>query len=118
MLMNKQTSAVIRTFDQCEPYTQDEPGSASFRWAVKKDEVPGLQIGLVHLEGPIHKTPAAHEDFEQVYVIHAGAGTIHLGDQHRRIDGPTIVIIPRNTIHSIELKLGERMEYAFVNQWR
>jgi mannose-6-phosphate isomerase-like protein (cupin superfamily) len=116
--MNKRTTGMIRPFSECEPYTQDEPGRASFRWAVKKDEVPGLQIGLVNLQGPIHKTPAAHEDFDQVYVVYAGSGVIHLGDQHRKVDGPTIVIIPRNTVHSIELNQSERMEYAFINQHR
>ena len=116
--MSVEASAVIRAFDQCEPYTQDEPGKASFRWAVKKNEVPGLQIGLVNLEGPIYKTPAAHEDFDQVYVVYAGSGIIHLGDRHQRVDGSTVVIIPRNTMHSIELKQGEKMEYAFINQHR
>ena len=82
------------------------------------DEVPGLQIGLVHLEGPIHKTPGAHEDFDQVYVIYAGSGMIHLGDLHQRVDGPTVVIIPRNTVHSIELQQGENMAYTFINQHR
>jgi len=114
---NPEVKRTIRTFAECEPYSQEEPGTASFRWALKKNEVPGLQIGWVRLEGPIHKTPAAHQEWDQVYLVFSGSGTIHVGDKGRHVEGPAVVIIPRDTRHSVELREGEAMEYVFVNQW-
>jgi hypothetical protein len=59
----------ITPFDQGEPYAQAEPPGASFRWLLKQGEVAGLCMGLVTLEGPIHKTPASHGEWDQVYLI-------------------------------------------------
>ena len=106
----------FRPFAEGEPYVQEEPGEASFRWLLKKDEVPGLQIGHVELQGPIHKTPGSHEHFHQVYLIQEGRGLIHVGNQSRRVNGPTVVVIPKNTRHSIEVAAGERLRYEFINQ--
>lgn len=108
----------VRPFAEGEPYTQPEPPGASFRYLLKQEEVPGLCMGLVNLEGPIHKTPAAHKDWEQVYIVLSGSGTVHLAGKAYRIDGPTIVVIPRNTLHSVECKEGERLQYVYVNQYR
>ena len=115
--MSQSPEPMVKAFADCEPYTQDEPPGASFKWLLKKDQVPGLCMGLVTLEGPIHKTPAAHEEWEQVYVIHSGTGTLHMAGKDYRIAGPSIVVIPKNTMHSMELKAGEKMQYAFVNQY-
>lgn len=112
------TSALVRPFSEAEPYEQEEPGEATFAWVLKKDEIPGLQMGLVELAGPIHKTPASHEEFHQVYLIQSGQGTIHLGDQQRCVDGPTIVVIPKGTRHSVELACGQVLRYVFVNQYQ
>ena len=107
----------IRPFSEAEPYQQDEPGIATFARLMKKDEVPGLEMGHVSLEGPIHKTPAAHEQWQQVYLIFCGCGTIHLGDESRKVTAPTMVVIPSNTRHSVQLDAGEKMQYVFVNQY-
>lgn len=109
---------LVRSFSDAEPYEQDEPGESCFHWLLKKDEIPELQIGLVELAGPIHKTPASHEEFHQVYLIQSGQGTIHLGDQQRYVDGPTVVVIPKGTRHSVELAGGQVLRYVFVNQYR
>jgi len=116
--MNTNVEPAIIPFSQAEPYEQKEPGDATFGWLLKKDRVPGLQSGLVKLRGPIHKTPAAHEEFHQVYMVMNGTATIHLGGQSRRVSGPTVVIIPKGTRHSVELRAGEAIEYVFINQWR
>ena len=108
---------LIRSFEEGEPYTQDEADGASFRWLLKKDEVTGLQMGLVELKGPIHKKPASHGQWEQVYLIFSGSGTIHLGRDSRHVSGCAIVVIPRNTTHSVELQAGEMMQYVYVNQY-
>ena len=111
-------TSFIRTFTDAEPYEQDEPGEAHFAWLLKKDELPGLQIGLVELTGPIHKTAAAHAQWEQAYLILAGSGTIHLGDRSERVTEPSVVVIPRHTMHWVELGAGERLRYVFINQYR
>ena len=59
---------------------------------MKKDEIPGMQMGHVHLKGPIHKTAAAHHEFHQTYFIYEGSGTIHLGARTQLVKAPTIVI--------------------------
>ncbi len=110
--------AIIRTFADARPYTQDEPGEARFALLLAKDEVPGLQIGLVELVGPIHKTPAAHDAWEQIYLILEGSGTIHLPGRADHIEGATMVVIPKNTMHSVELRAGERIRYVYINQYR
>ena len=116
--MSTQPTAMIRPFSEGTPYTQDEPPGATFAWLLEQDEVPGLAMGLVKLEGPIHKTPAAHSEWEQVYLIFSGSGTVHLGEQSRDVRGPAVVVIPKHTRHSVQLEAGETMQYVFVNQYR
>lgn len=108
----------VRAFTDAEPYQQDEPGEASFAWLLKKDELPGLQIGLVELVGPICKTPAAHTEWEQAYVVLSGSGTVHLGQRRHRVNQPTVAVIPRGTMHWVELDAGECLRYIFINQYR
>jgi mannose-6-phosphate isomerase-like protein (cupin superfamily) len=116
--MSNSPTPFVRPFAEGEPYTQPEPPGASFRFLLQRDEVPGLSMGLVTLEGPITKTPAAHDEWEQVYVIFSGSATVHLADKSYSISGPTVVVIPKNTRHSVECQAGQRLEYVYVNQYR
>jgi quercetin dioxygenase-like cupin family protein len=116
--MTSTKQAFIRTFAEGEAYTQPEPAGAAFRSLLKRDEVPGLSMGLVTLEGPIHKTPGSHPDWEQVYLVLAGSATVHLPDGDRKIGPQSLVVIPRNTRHSMECAAGERVEYVYINQYR
>jgi len=108
----------VRVFNECDPYEQNEPGTASFRWILKNNEIPDLCMGLVTMEGPIHKTPGTHEDWDQVYLVFCGSATIHLDDKAHRVTGPSAVIIPRGVLHSVELKPGEKIQYVYVNRWK
>lgn len=72
-------------------------------------------MGLVTIEGPIHKTPATHDDFDQVYLVFSGTATIHLDDQAIRITEPSAVVIPAGTHHSVKLQPNETLQYIFVN---
>ena len=108
---------LVRPFDQAPAYQQDEPGDARFNWLIQKNEIPGLCVGRVRLRGPIHKTPAAHDTFHQAYLVIAGQGTIHVGQASYTIDGPTVIVIPKNTRHSVQLQAGQSIEYAFINQY-
>ena len=110
--------AEVRLFEQCESYTQHEPGLASFRWILKQGEIPEVCMGLVSLEGPIHKTPGVHQEWDQVYLVFSGTGMVHLDNRSERIASPSAVIIPAGTRHSIELQRGEKIEYVYVNKWR
>lgn len=107
----------IIPFAQAERYEQEEPGAAVFRWLLKKDEIEDLCIGLVTLTGPIHKTPAEHSAWDQIYLIFAGQGTIHLGDRLQQVTGPAIIVIPRDTWHSVQLQTNETITYAFINKY-
>ena len=106
-----------RTFDEAEAYIQQEPGEAQFNWLLKKEELPGLCIGRVRLKGPIHKTPASHDGWDQVYVILSGGGTVHLAGESIPVQARTVVTIPRETHHSVELKDGEEIEYIYINRY-
>jgi len=107
----------VRTFDQAEPYAQEEPGDARFNWLLKKNELPGLCIGRVRMKGPIHKTPASHEGWDQVYVIMEGSGTVHLESESISVKARSVVTIPQFTQHSVELKSGEEIEYIYINRY-
>lgn len=115
--MSSKAQPLFRTFAQAKPYEQNEPGEAKFNWLIEKNELPGMCVGRVRLVGPIHKTPTAHEELEQAYIILSGSGTIHLGDQHHHVSEPGVVIIPKNTLHSVELTQGQSLEYLFINQY-
>lgn len=108
----------VRPFSALTSYAQSEPGDATFHWVLEKDEIPGSCMGLVTLKGPIHKTPATHEDFDQVYLVFSGTATVHLGDRAIRVMEPSAVMIPAGTRHSVELAAGESLRYVFVNRWK
>ena len=108
----------IRPIADWQPYNQNEQPGVAFLRILNTDEVPGLTLGQVTLTGPVHKTPAAHDKWEQVYLILAGTGTVHLGDTSRRICGPGVIVIPKHTRHSVELQAGEELKYVYINQHR
>ena len=109
--------AFVRPGHQWTPYTQPEPPGAAFQWVLEKDEVPNLAVGQVTLTGPIHKTPAAHDTWEQVYLVLEGKGTVHLNGRSQSISGPGVVVIPRFTQHSVEVAAGDVLRYVFINQY-
>ena len=114
--MSQRLSPGVRPFSALEPYEQDEPGIAFFHWVLKENEIPQTCMGHVTMEGPIHKTPGVHDEFDQVYLVYSGSGTIHLGDKSVRITEPSAVVIPHGTEHSMQLQEGERIRYVFVNR--
>lgn len=116
--MSDKVECLIRRFEDAQRYEQEEPGDALFNWLLEEDEIPGLQIGRVRLRGPIHKTVAAHTEMHQVYLILNGCATIHLGAETQTVSGPTVVVIPKNTDHSVQVADGNSVEYVFVNQYR
>ena len=77
-----------------------------------------MQMGHIELKGPIHKIPAAHHEFHQCYFIQEGAATIYLKDQPRTVQSPTVIMIPKDTHHPVEVANGDELRYVFVNQYR
>ena len=116
--MADQLVPFIRHCSEAEPYEQEEPGEAHFRTMLKLDEIPGLVVGHVELKGPIHKTPGSHAEWHQAYFVYFGSGIIHLGDKTQTVHAPTLISIPKNTHHSVEVPEGEEIRYIFVNQYR
>lgn len=113
----KPYTPLIRKFEEAEPYEQDEPGEAKFNWLIKEGEFPGISSGRVRLKGPIHKTPATHDTWDQAYIILKGRAIVHLEDKKLPVIDQSIVLIPRGTYHSVEVKAGEEIEYVFINQY-
>ena len=114
--MKRIVAPQVRPFSSLKQYRQEEPGVALFRWIVEQDEIPQICMGLVTLEGPIHKTPGVHDGFDQVYVIFSGMGTVHLDERSFLISEPSAVVIPAGTKHSVQLQAGEKIQYVFVNR--
>jgi len=113
-----EVQAMIEALVDRPTYEQDEPGDAAFRMLLAKGEVPGLQVGHVTLNGPMRKTPAAHGEWHQVYLVIKGSGHIQVGDDGKQVNGPTVVVIPRNVNHYVEVGEGESIEYVYINQYR
>ena len=114
--MHAQTEPLIRPFDQAVEYAQEEPGVAQFNRLIAAGEFPGIVSGRVRLKGPIHKTPAVHDTWDQIYLVLSGSAVLHVGAFRTPVSGPTVVTIPRGTRHSVELADGESIDYVYINQ--
>ena len=112
------THPFVRALSEWTPYEQDEPPGASFHFLLKTNEVPGLTIGHVDLTGPIQKTAATHTDWEQVYLVLEGKGRVHLCGVMHAVKAGSVVSIPKNTWHWVEVAAGEKLKYVYVNQHR
>ncbi|HYF47954.1 MAG TPA: cupin domain-containing protein [Planctomycetota bacterium] len=108
----------VRARSEWTPYEQDEPPGAAFHFLLKTNEVPGLTIGHVELTGPIQKTGAAHQDWEQVYLVLEGQGHVHLDGVMHGVEAGSVVSIPKNTWHFVEVAPGETLKYVYINQHR
>src|SRR5688572_8652042 len=116
--MSATRTPFVRPISEWVPYKTDEQPGVAFLRILNTDEVPGMTLGQVTLTGPVHKTPATHDNWEQVYLILAGTGTVHLGNTSQKISGPSVVVIPRHAHHSVELRAGEELKYVYINQHR
>ena len=110
--------AFVRSRTEWQPYTQPEPPGASFHFLLKTDEVPGVTLGHVTLQGPIHKTPAAHDEWEQIYLVLEGRGRVHLQGVCHEVSAGSVVTIPRKTLHSVEVAAAGTLKYVYINQHR
>ena len=116
--MSATQTPFVRPISEWEPYTQGEKPGIDFLRILNTDEVRGLTLGQVTLTGPVHKMPATHDEWEQVYLILEGTGTVHLGSDSQKVSGPAVVVIPKHTLHSVQLQAGEKLKYVYINQHR
>ncbi|HUV08677.1 MAG TPA: cupin domain-containing protein [Spirochaetia bacterium] len=105
-----------KPFLECDPYTQKDAAGLSFRKVLPQGIIDDVNMGLVTAEGPTHKLPGTHNNFDQVYLVFKGKGTVHLGGEKMRIEEPGIIVIPRGTEHSMEVDAGQTMAYVYVNR--
>lgn len=105
----------FKCFDECDDYTQDDAAGLCFKKVLPEGLVPDVDMGLVTATGPTHKFPGTH-DWDQVYLVFRGKGTVHLAGQRVSIDRPGLVVIPKGTEHSVEVDAGEVMQYVYVNR--
>ena len=104
-------------FEDCEPYTQEDAEGLSFNKVLPYGLLANVDIGLVTGQGPTHKFPGVHTDWDQCYVVFKGAGYVFLNDKKIRIDRPGVVYIPIGTKHSIEIDEGQTMQYIYINRF-
>ena len=107
----------FKPFDDCAPYTQEDAEGLSFRTVLPENTFADISIGLVTAQGPTHKLPGTHTQWDQAYVIFRGTGKIHLDGKTFPIDKPGVAVIPHGTEHSIEADAGQTLQYVYINRY-
>jgi mannose-6-phosphate isomerase-like protein (cupin superfamily) len=106
----------VKKFEECLTYEQESGPNVEYQRLLPRGVVADLSMGLVTLVGPTYTKTGRHTDWHQVYLVISGSGTVKIGEKAVRVEGPTIVVIPYNTDHAVELAEGETMQYIYVNQ--
>ena len=107
----------IKKFEECKEYTQESGPNCEYRSLLPKGIVRDLGAGLVTMKGPTWNVRAKHKDWEQVYFILSGEGTMIINGNRYTVSGPTVIQIPYNTNHAMELGEGQEIQYIYVNQF-
>lgn len=48
-----------------------------------------------------HANPHVHDDYDQVYIIESGRGTMQIGDEHQVVGPGHVIHIPRGQRHAL-----------------
>lgn len=107
----------IRKFRDCDEYTQECGPNCEFRALLPKGLIGDLGAGLVTMKGPTWNVMARHDGWQQVYLVLSGEGTMVIDGRKYPVSGPTVIQIPFNTDHAMELAEGQEMQYVYVNQF-
>ncbi len=110
-------SAYHRRFEEVPSYSDPESHNQLCRDILPKGVVDGLLVGYDRIEGPGNNGTGRHEDFDQVFVVLKGRGTLHRGDERLSLEAPCIVHIPKNTPHDVFVAEGDEIEYVYVNRY-
>ena len=71
-----------------------------------------LSITWVEGEPGSQQTLHAHPDSEQVYVIVAGRGLMHVADEEQQVGPGTLIFIPKGALHAIRNVGSEKLVYV------
>lgn len=108
---------VYRTFEEGTPYTQESGPDCKFLTILGKCEVGDMGAGLIKMKGPSWNKPAAHDSWQQFYIVLKGSGLMRIGDDKFPVAARSVIMIPFNTVHAMEVRENEEIEYMYVNQY-
>jgi mannose-6-phosphate isomerase-like protein (cupin superfamily) len=114
--VNKKAPKII-PFAECPYYEQEKEGDIKYQALLTKGELGNLGIGYVQMKGPAKSIYNSHTEWEQVYLVLAGSGTIILNDVEHHIEAPCIIRIPIGTKHGVKLEENEQLSYLYVNDF-
>ncbi|MFA6505853.1 MAG: cupin domain-containing protein [Treponemataceae bacterium] len=110
-------SAYLKSFDEIPSYSDPESHNQLCRDILPKGIVPGLLIGYDKIRGPGNNGTGRHENFDQVFVVLSGRGSLMRGEERIPVRAPCVVHIPRNTSHDVFVAEGDEIEYVYVNRY-
>ena len=110
--MNKYT----RAFSEGKSYTQESGPDCKFSKILMKGEIGDMEAGLIKMKGPTWNKPAVHDKWHQFYILLKGKGIMKIGEKKFSVKAPSIIKIPYNTVHAMEVEKDEYVEYIYVNQ--
>jgi mannose-6-phosphate isomerase-like protein (cupin superfamily) len=58
-----------------------------------------------------------HDKWHQFYIILKGKGIMQIGEEKIPVAAPSVIMIPFNTLHALEVEKNEEVEYVYVNQF-
>jgi len=106
---------LVKRFTECEFY--QEGGRNAYYKIIPQGTMGNVAAGYVVVKGP-ETTPAnAHTEWEQVYLVVGGSGTLVLGGKRHKVERGMIARIPLKTEHYVEVGKGETLEYIYVNSF-
>ena len=105
----------VEKLHQLPCYEQDSGAGILYQFVVRPGAMGLMSAGRVRAQGPTTKALDIHKGWDQIYIVLRGAGTMILGKRRHRISAGSIVRIPQGTLHGVELKKGQRIEYIYVN---
>lgn len=114
--MNKKEPK-ITPFAECPYYEQEKEGEIKYQSLLAKGELGNLGSGLVRMKGPAKSIYNFHTEWEQIYLVLAGSGTIILNDAEHHIEAPCIIQVPTGTKHGVVLAEDEQLTYIYVNDF-
>ena len=105
----------VEHLGELEHYEQDSGANITYQFIVRPGTLGLLSGGRIKMHGPTTKANDVHGDWDQVYLVLAGSGSVRVGKKVYRVRPGCVVRIPKNTLHGVSLKKGEKLEYCYFN---
>lgn len=113
--MNFMKTPHVQKLDDLPFYEQDSGANITYQFVVRPGEMGLLSAGRVRLKGPTRKSTDSHPDWDQLYIILKGSGTVLVAGEEHPVGPGHVVRVPRHTDHGVRLAEGESLEYVYVN---